>query len=124
MQPLHDKLFDEETLPAMLEESDPAILLSFYQLFHEHTLSSWREAENYIADDNWSDVSIIAHTLTSSCRSIGADALSRVMADIEHLTKDGGSAGVEIALLNDLVCRTLARISDHMISLKAASSDE
>lgn len=122
MQTLHEQIFDSTSLEVTLDETDSAILISFYQIFLDHTLSSWSAAEAAASNGQWPVVSAMAHSIKSSSRSIGADALSTAMSNIERITANGDAAVNEVRSANDLVVRTRSAVMDHMAWLKTRIS--
>jgi HPt (histidine-containing phosphotransfer) domain-containing protein len=124
MLTLCEQIFDSTSLEATLDETDSAILISFYQIFLDHTLSSWRAAEAAASNGQWQVVSAVAHSIKSSSRSIGADALSTAMSNIERITANGDAAVNEVKLASDLVVSTRSAIIDHMAWLKAKVSSK
>jgi HPt (histidine-containing phosphotransfer) domain-containing protein len=122
MQPLNEQLFDPKALEKTLEESDPDILISFYQIFMDHTLSSWQAAETAANSGGWSEVSALAHSIKSSSRSIGALSLSALMSDIEKITTNGSAALNEVKSASQLVRRTRLAIVEHIAILQDNTS--
>jgi HPt (histidine-containing phosphotransfer) domain-containing protein len=122
MQPLNEQLFDPKALEKTLEESDPDILISFYQIFLNHTLSSWQAAETAANSGSWSEVSALAHSIKSSSRTIGAQSLSALMSDIEQITTNGRAALNEVKSASQLVRRTRLAIVEHIAILQDNTS--
>jgi HPt (histidine-containing phosphotransfer) domain-containing protein len=88
MESQNEKIFDPKTLEILLEETDPTVLISFFQIFLDHTITLWRDAE--VASDNgeWSKVNALAHSIKSSSRSIGANSPWR--SDVKDRADNSG----------------------------------
>lgn len=114
MKPQNEKIFDSRTLEILLEESDPTVLISFFQMFLDHTITLWRDAEVAADNGEWSKVNALAHSLKSSSRSIGANSLGAAMLTIEQTTADNSPAPNQIKSASKLVEQTHTAIAEHL----------
>ncbi|TFH71700.1 hypothetical protein E3V39_14580 [Gammaproteobacteria bacterium LSUCC0112] len=115
--------FDKTVLPQALEENDPTLLLSFYQLFLDHTLPSWHKAELDAREHRWEDVRLVAHSLKSSSRGVGALQLGNQMAMIEKMIEGNLQTPEIIKEATDIIARTTIEISAHILALQADAAD-
>lgn len=114
-----DVIFDKNILPEALEEDDPALLLSFYQLYLDHSVSAWHQAQADARDLKWSEVRVVAHSLKSSSLGVGAISIGNMMAMIEKKIDAETATLSVIDDAADLLKRTSVEMIHHMTTLQA-----
>lgn len=119
-----EKIFDSKTLETLLEETDPTVLISFFQIFLDHTITLWRDAEIAAGNGEWSKVNALAHSIKSSSRSIGANSLGAAMLTIEQTTANNSPAPDQVKSASALVDQTRKLIIEHMATLQTRLSGE
>jgi HPt (histidine-containing phosphotransfer) domain-containing protein len=118
-------LFDKNVLPEALEESDPELLLSFYQLFLDHTLPAWQDATEAANEKQWGRLRTVAHSLKSSSMGVGATAIGRKMAELERLIDEGSEpAAVIIEQATEIITQTSAVLLEYIAFLQTQASQE
>jgi HPt (histidine-containing phosphotransfer) domain-containing protein len=118
MKPQNENIFDHRALEILLEESDPTVLIGFFQIFLDHTITLWGNAEVAAGNGDWSKVSALAHSIKSSSRSLGANALSAAMLTIEQTTADNSPAPNQVKSASELIEQTRKAIEEHMTMLQ------
>jgi HPt (histidine-containing phosphotransfer) domain-containing protein len=114
-------IFDPDALPEALGQSDSEVLIGFYDMFLTHTRAGWRSVLQAAAKSQWENVAVSAHSLKSSCGSVGAFALSRKLEQLELAARARATTEL-IAIVeqvSEMVELTFAEISDHIISLES-----
>jgi HPt (histidine-containing phosphotransfer) domain-containing protein len=124
MKPQNEIIFDSRALENLLEESDPPVLIGFFKIFLDHTITLWGNAEVAADNGDWSKVSALAHSIKSSSRSLGANALGAAMLTIEQATADNNPAPNQVRSASELVEKTRKAIEEHMTMLQERMSCE
>lgn len=117
-----DAIFDPDILPDVLGDSDPAVLIDFYDIFLSFTAESWQELVSSAKSGNWQKVSTLAHSLKSSSRSIGALTLGSAMAELEKTTEEGAAADDLLQRISTIVDVTFERVRLHRVRIDASSN--
>lgn len=115
------RVFDPNALPIALGQSDPDMLISFYEIFITHTRSGCRSILQAASKSHWESVVSSSHSLKSSCSSIGAFALSKKFEQLEMSARNMETTELmSIAEeMSDIADLTLAEIIDHVIFLES-----
>lgn len=79
---------------------DKDTLISFFELFKEQTKIEITELKKFIAENNWGEVSKIAHKLKSSYGSIGSTSAYDILTQMEEICKNAPDYNLVIELNN------------------------
>ena len=80
-------ILDIEKIKQIMSDDTEAII-SFFELFKEQTKIEIADLEKFIAENNWNEVSKIAHKLKSSYGSIGSTSAYNILAQMEEVCKN------------------------------------
>jgi len=84
-----------------LSGGDEKFINQLIESFVETTANGLKGMNQAIQEDNWADISDLAHKLLPPCRHIGATNLTALLEQIEERSKDIGNADILKKLIED-----------------------
>lgn len=80
-------ILDLENIKQIMGD-DKETIISFFELFKEQTKIEITDLDKFIEENNWKEVSKIAHKLKSSYGSIGSTSAYNILAQMEEICKN------------------------------------
>jgi len=116
--PQLEHLFDASVLPAFIETEHPDTLRRFYLLFLEVAQDTWQQMDMVLQQERPDRLLLrrLAHRLKSSAASIGANALTVALQELERVAEGDNQALMceTAAVVGTLVSSTGEVISQHL----------
>lgn len=87
-------IFDKEGVLERID-NDIDLLKELFEILDEEIEQTFENLAQCLKEGNATDFAIYAHTLKGSSANVGATALSKVMAELEKLSRAGTLVGIE-----------------------------